>query len=280
MIQIDSFDDFEIPAELFPPESYLHLKIKLSYAVNYLAGFSVDEVNSSLLMTREIVRLINNVSKETEPFNLKTNKPLSSFDIIPLPTKVRSEDNLLIQHIDKSFNDNSKDYLKDEIKNNQHIDQRLIRYNILLGSTSLYYYLLGIKIAKRIQLQNKPNNSSYYRLGKVMSLFMTADYFLTLLSQITNEINAVKAKENQLEGKRKETASKGGKQKNTSFNQLKKKCINLYNENFTKRSNRDAASQVYKLLSDNDKSIFRGDDPKHQITIWIGQYKNGKLTLD
>lgn len=283
MIQIESFDDLDMPIGLFPSEVAFFLEAITSRTVNNLAGLSLDEVNEALIFVRHLMRQMNKMGNEpaiTEWLGPIIKRIFSTTDRFVPPKESKSSDKSMIQFLDKSFFNDENNYLKQDIKNNKHLDGALGANKKAHGATSLYYYMVGKKVAERIQRSNHDNNSSYYRLGKATPFFMTCEHILNLIGHMDSEVSAVKLKENQLEEKRKETARKGGKQKNDKFSQLKSKCLSIYNDKYTDKPNRDAAAHIYRQLSDDDKSVFRGDDPKHQIAIWIGKYKKGELKID
>jgi len=58
------------------------------------------------------------------------------------------------------------------------------------------------------------------------------------------------------------------------FNDLRQRVIEIYLDNYTRRSNREAASHIWdKKLTDVEKTVLTADDPKKRLEIWIGQHK-------
>ena len=76
-----------------------------------------------------------------------------------------------------------------------------------------------------------------------------------------------------------ERGKKGGQIRVAKFNELKIKLIQYYLENYTNRSNREAAKRIVKDLHEEITSVLSTDDPAITIAIWIGQYKKGKITI-
>jgi hypothetical protein len=65
-----------------------------------------------------------------------------------------------------------------------------------------------------------------------------------------------------------------GRNRAKPFNDLKRKLLTIYCENYQNRSNRDAAKRIWEnQLTEEDRATLTADDPVHRLEIWIGQEK-------
>ena len=58
------------------------------------------------------------------------------------------------------------------------------------------------------------------------------------------------------------------------FNDLRRRVIEIYLDNYTRRSNREAARRIWNNeLTDAERGVLRTDEPRKRLEIWIGQHK-------
>jgi len=78
---------------------------------------------------------------------------------------------------------------------------------------------------------------------------------------------------------RKAGASHAAKQRLAPYHSVRIKCLKIYDDKYSSRSNRDAAHRIFKNdLTEEERSVFHSDDPAHQIEKWIGDHRKSKDT--
>jgi len=71
-----------------------------------------------------------------------------------------------------------------------------------------------------------------------------------------------------------ERSRKAAKIRVEPFNKLRQRVIEIYLDQYTRLSNREAANRIWEQdLSESEQKTLNADEPKKRLEIWIGQYK-------
>ena len=210
MIKLNSFSELEIPASLYPSDVAFYLEDIVSRSVNYLAGLSLEEVNQSLFFIRHYMRETrhmgdyNGISDMMKSdFKTLIKRKLNGNNKFAPPDEEIGNDILIMQMLDRTFFDNKEKFLRDDVNGNETVENVLEIHKKIFGSMSLYYYILGLNIARREKRKNTSENNKHYRLGKSSPYFFASNFILNLLSQMQSEVSAITQKEKQVKEKNK-----------------------------------------------------------------------------
>jgi len=71
----------------------------------------------------------------------------------------------------------------------------------------------------------------------------------------------------------KSAGKRGATAKSTPFVMLREKLMAVYDQQYQKMTNRQAAGRLYQEFQEEVDKTLHTDDPAHRIGIWIGQHK-------
>lgn len=261
-MKLKSLKDLEIPRGLFPKEETESLEKIKDRAITFY-NFNPEHM-MVLVSYDDIICIFHELVLQLIP-SMKESASNSSQEL----NNISEFFNLTLASLKL---DGIQDGLENDTLFNKKSSNTEFSFQTMCSLLSLSEYLKGIEKAKSIKKNNGVNNNAYYRLGKSYKNFNAANEALLLSEQMSHEIKGVMLKEDAVKAKRSNTSRKAGKKRNEKYDVLKKKVLQLYNEKYQKRSNRDAAHRIAKDLSEDIATVMQTLEPEITIAKWIGTY--------
>jgi len=277
--KLNSFDDLELPEGLFPENCNFYIQAISKRALSHLDEMDLDEINTQLNETHDFFR------KNVHAVRSKKFKEAIDISSEILNKRDMSLDSLMAMIGSKAlflqFNDISSlekyEKLESDISNDTDAMSEINRNKRHHGISGLYFYVLAVQKASRIQKIGGIQNNAFFRLGRVSNYLQFAEKILSIPSGMNRELNALGRREEGFKSVKKAASSKGGKVRIEKYDTIKNKIFRLLDTKYLKLSNRQAAIRICKdLAGDPLLSVITAEFPEETFAKWIGQYRKEK----